>query len=154
MRSALRMVESLCATTMTVRPDIRLSRAACTSFSLVESRALVASSSSRILGSDTIALAMAMRCFCPPDSCVPLSPHIVSKRCGSLAMNCMAFALCAAASTSCGVAVSLPYLMFSMIVVANKTGSWETRPRDLRSHLTLRALRSTPSRRTEPDVGS
>ncbi len=44
------MVESLCATTMVVRPVLALSRAACTTFSLPVSRADVASSSSRIFG--------------------------------------------------------------------------------------------------------
>jgi hypothetical protein len=44
------MVESLCATTMVVRPVLALSRAACTTFSLPVSRADVASSSRRIFG--------------------------------------------------------------------------------------------------------
>uniref|UniRef100_A0A0D9YDK5 Uncharacterized protein n=1 Tax=Oryza glumipatula TaxID=40148 RepID=A0A0D9YDK5_9ORYZ len=38
------------------------------------SRALVASSNRSIFGSFKMALAIAIRCFCPPDSCVPLSP--------------------------------------------------------------------------------
>mmetsp|Transcript_49391 Transcript_49391/g.123444 ORF Transcript_49391/g.123444 Transcript_49391/m.123444 type:complete len:82 (+) Transcript_49391:100-345(+) len=77
-RWALRMVESLWAMTMTVRSRKLASRAACTALSLVLSRALVASSSSRILGSPTMARAIAMRCFCPPLICAPLSPHSVS----------------------------------------------------------------------------
>lgn len=43
-------------------------------FSLSLSRADVASSSRSILGLRINALAIAMRCFCPPLSCVPLSP--------------------------------------------------------------------------------
>mmetsp|Transcript_29512 Transcript_29512/g.71122 ORF Transcript_29512/g.71122 Transcript_29512/m.71122 type:complete len:107 (+) Transcript_29512:506-826(+) len=78
------MVDRRCAITTEVLPTMSLSSASCTSFSFSESRALVASSSSRILGSDTIALAMAMRCFCPPDSCAPLSPTMVSNPLGSL----------------------------------------------------------------------
>mmetsp|Transcript_11837 Transcript_11837/g.29653 ORF Transcript_11837/g.29653 Transcript_11837/m.29653 type:complete len:166 (+) Transcript_11837:402-899(+) len=160
--SAFWMVESLCAMTRVVLrppwwlplPSSSWSRAACTICSLLLSRALVASSSSSTLGFDTMARAMAMRCFWPPESCVPRSPHMVSKRWGSLEMNWRAFALWAAASTSWGVAVSLPYIMFSMMVVANRTGSCDTSPSDLRSHRTLRPLRSTPSRRTVPDVGS
>mmetsp|Transcript_23110 Transcript_23110/g.56987 ORF Transcript_23110/g.56987 Transcript_23110/m.56987 type:complete len:80 (-) Transcript_23110:1734-1973(-) len=77
MRSTLRIVDSLCATEMTVHPPTKSSRAACTSFSLSLSSALVASSNSRILGLDMIARAIAIRCFCPPLSCVPLSPQSV-----------------------------------------------------------------------------
>ena len=40
-------------------------------FSLSVSNADVASSNSNILGSLIKARAMATRCFCPPDSCVP-----------------------------------------------------------------------------------
>ena len=42
------------------------------------SRAEVASSNSRILGFLTMARAMAMRCFCPLDSCEPWAPTWVS----------------------------------------------------------------------------
>jgi len=47
-------------------------------FSLSVSRAEVASSSRRIFGFLTSARAIATRCFCPPLSCVPLSPTFVS----------------------------------------------------------------------------
>lgn len=47
-------------------------------FSLSVSKAEVASSSSRILGFLTIARAMAIRCFCPLDSCDPWAPTWVS----------------------------------------------------------------------------
>lgn len=50
----------------------------CTSLSLSESRAEVASSSSKIFGFLIRALAIANRCFCPPDNCSPLSPTNVS----------------------------------------------------------------------------
>mmetsp|Transcript_6267 Transcript_6267/g.9461 ORF Transcript_6267/g.9461 Transcript_6267/m.9461 type:complete len:87 (+) Transcript_6267:381-641(+) len=72
------MVERRWATTTDVRPTIRRSRASCTSFSFSESSADVASSSSRILGSLSSARAMAMRCFCPPESMTPRSPHCAS----------------------------------------------------------------------------
>mmetsp|Transcript_6020 Transcript_6020/g.16039 ORF Transcript_6020/g.16039 Transcript_6020/m.16039 type:complete len:87 (+) Transcript_6020:654-914(+) len=75
---ALRMVDSLCATTTLVRPTMTTSSACCTTFSECMSRAEVASSSSRILGFFTTALAMATRCFCPPESCTPRSPTSVS----------------------------------------------------------------------------
>lgn len=58
-----------------------LSSAACTMVSLSASRADVASSSRRILGLRTRALAMAILCFCPPLSWVPLSPTSVSNFC-------------------------------------------------------------------------
>ena len=58
-----------------------LSRASWTSFSLSLSRAEVASSSSSMRGLRTSALAMATRCFWPPDSWAPRSPTIVSYPC-------------------------------------------------------------------------
>mmetsp|Transcript_70880 Transcript_70880/g.207690 ORF Transcript_70880/g.207690 Transcript_70880/m.207690 type:complete len:88 (+) Transcript_70880:268-531(+) len=60
-------VESLCAMITVVLPDIKPSRASCTSCSFVPSNALVASSKSNTFGSRTTARAMATRCFCPPD---------------------------------------------------------------------------------------
>ncbi|KAF8087755.1 hypothetical protein N665_0568s0016 [Sinapis alba] len=45
-----------------------LSKASCTMLSELASRALVASSSNRIFGSFNIALAIAILCFCPPES--------------------------------------------------------------------------------------
>mmetsp|Transcript_16851 Transcript_16851/g.46053 ORF Transcript_16851/g.46053 Transcript_16851/m.46053 type:complete len:109 (+) Transcript_16851:229-555(+) len=108
MLSAWRMVESRCATTTTVRPPMSESSAACTTCSLWASRADVASSSSRMRGFATMARAMAMRCFCPPLSCVPRSPHSVSNLPGSSSMKAWALACCAAALISSSVAVSLP----------------------------------------------
>mmetsp|Transcript_73984 Transcript_73984/g.173690 ORF Transcript_73984/g.173690 Transcript_73984/m.173690 type:complete len:97 (-) Transcript_73984:1525-1815(-) len=78
MMSALRMVLRRWATTTQVRPTIRRSRASCTSFSLSASNELVASSRSKILGSLSKARAMAIRCFCPPLSMTPRSPHCAS----------------------------------------------------------------------------
>ncbi|URD95981.1 hypothetical protein MUK42_36061 [Musa troglodytarum] len=60
------------------------SRASCTSFSDSESSALVASSRSRIAGFFNIALAMAIRCFWPPESCSPLSPTYTVKHINSV----------------------------------------------------------------------
>ena len=53
---------------------VTLSNASWTICSLWESRADVASSNRRIFGSRITALAIAMRCFSPPDNWVPLSP--------------------------------------------------------------------------------
>ena len=60
--------------TNVVLPMDARSRAFWTSVSDSESRALVASSSKRIIGFLIIALAMAIRCFCPPDKSDPRSP--------------------------------------------------------------------------------
>mmetsp|Transcript_25962 Transcript_25962/g.76096 ORF Transcript_25962/g.76096 Transcript_25962/m.76096 type:complete len:99 (+) Transcript_25962:119-415(+) len=78
--SALRMVESRCATMKVVRfcAARSSSRAACTMRSLSESRADVASSRMRMDGRLRIARAMAMRCFCPPESWLPPWPTSVS----------------------------------------------------------------------------
>ena len=93
----------LCATMMVVLPSLARSSADCTVASLAESRAEVASSSSRMRGFRTSALtpatnlvdmfaqikfmyvhlAMAILCFCPPLSWAPLSPTKVSNFLGS-----------------------------------------------------------------------
>lgn len=73
-KSALWMVLNRWAMMSTVRPLVALSRASCTTRSDSASRALVASSSTRILGFLIKAREMAMRCFCPPDNVTPRSP--------------------------------------------------------------------------------
>mmetsp|Transcript_6156 Transcript_6156/g.21640 ORF Transcript_6156/g.21640 Transcript_6156/m.21640 type:complete len:356 (-) Transcript_6156:151-1218(-) len=78
MLSAPTIVLSLCAIAIDVRPTMSLSSASCTTFSLSLSSALVASSSSRMRGFFSTALAMATRCFCPPLSWIPRSPTSVS----------------------------------------------------------------------------
>mmetsp|Transcript_28312 Transcript_28312/g.39366 ORF Transcript_28312/g.39366 Transcript_28312/m.39366 type:complete len:83 (-) Transcript_28312:2469-2717(-) len=57
---------------------INLSNAACTTASLLLSKAEVASSNRRIAGFCRIARAMATRCFCPPLSLLPPIPTSVS----------------------------------------------------------------------------
>ncbi|MCO5594159.1 hypothetical protein L7F22_048182 [Adiantum nelumboides] len=81
------MVVSLWATTIVVRPSINSSRADCTTFSDSASRADVASSSSKIAGFFSTARAIATLCFCPPDSCTPLSPTCVLYPAGNPLMN-------------------------------------------------------------------
>ena len=105
MRSAPTTVDRRCAMTRTVWSLITRSSASCTTASLSESSALVAwqrlaqsaarppqpaigrrpyrgteraavtSSSRRTVGLRTSALAMAIRCFCPPDRDTPFSPQ-------------------------------------------------------------------------------
>ena len=79
--------------------------ASCTSCSLSESSALVASSSTSTGQSARSARAMAMRWRCPPDSFTPRSPVTVSKPCGSRSMNSKAFAW-RAASRICSIVAS------------------------------------------------
>eukprot|EP00966_Prymnesium_polylepis_P126511 2925814-Prymnesium_polylepis.1 len=73
---ALRMVLSRCAITTVVRCCWAMisSSAACTMRSLSLSSADVASSSSSTEGMRTKARAIAIRCFCPPESRPPLRP--------------------------------------------------------------------------------
>mmetsp|Transcript_61500 Transcript_61500/g.145436 ORF Transcript_61500/g.145436 Transcript_61500/m.145436 type:complete len:139 (+) Transcript_61500:1561-1977(+) len=100
MLSALRMVDRRWAMTMVVRPAMLLSSASCTTRSLSLSRADVASSNRSTRGFLRIARAIATLCFCPPDSCVPLSPTSVSNLSGRRWMKERALAAAAAASIS------------------------------------------------------
>mmetsp|Transcript_81269 Transcript_81269/g.169831 ORF Transcript_81269/g.169831 Transcript_81269/m.169831 type:complete len:96 (-) Transcript_81269:3634-3921(-) len=70
------MVLNRWAIVKVVRPALAVSRAACTTFSEVESRAEVASSKRRIFGFLIKARAMAQRCFWPPESLPPLLPTV------------------------------------------------------------------------------
>mmetsp|Transcript_84432 Transcript_84432/g.123513 ORF Transcript_84432/g.123513 Transcript_84432/m.123513 type:complete len:98 (-) Transcript_84432:37-330(-) len=96
--------------TMVVRFCVtrKLSSAACTMPSLSVSSALVASSSNSTDGFLIMARAIAMRCFCPPDSCPPFSPTSVSNLVGNSWMKSKAFDILAAASTSSFDAPGLP----------------------------------------------
>mmetsp|Transcript_12380 Transcript_12380/g.26097 ORF Transcript_12380/g.26097 Transcript_12380/m.26097 type:complete len:92 (-) Transcript_12380:2095-2370(-) len=89
--SAFLMVESLWATTTIVwlpsSSSISLSNASWTITSDSESSALVASSRRIILGFVIKALAIEIRCFCPPDSCEPSSPAMVSYPSGNDRIN-------------------------------------------------------------------
>lgn len=68
------MVDNLCATRILVLPIIMHSNASCTAFTERLSSALVALSSNKIVGFLSMARAIAIHCFCLPDSCNPLSP--------------------------------------------------------------------------------
>jgi len=154
--SASRIVDRRCAMTMVVRlcSDNKLSNAACTMRSLSVSSALVASSSSSTAGFLIIARAIAMRCFCPPDSCPPFSPTSVSNLDGNCSIKPNALAILAASYTSSSVDPGFPYWMFSAMVPEKSTGSCPTSPICCRSHLTFSCRRSTPSSFTTPESGS
>ncbi len=153
--SAFLIVDSLCATTIVDRCTITRSRASWTTCSDSASKALVASSSSKIFGSFTIALAIATLCFCPPESCTPRSPTVVLNPSGSAVMNLWAFATLLAASISVsGTTSSLPYEMFSLMVVLKSIGSWLTNPICCLNHRTWNCLMSIPSIKICPLSGS
>ena len=76
--SELTILDNLCATVIVVLFFVNFSRVLLISFSVSASRELVASSSSSIGASLSIALAMDIRCFWPPDKLLPPSPTIVS----------------------------------------------------------------------------
>mmetsp|Transcript_5025 Transcript_5025/g.19326 ORF Transcript_5025/g.19326 Transcript_5025/m.19326 type:complete len:157 (-) Transcript_5025:1807-2277(-) len=102
---ASRTVVNLCAMTMVVRcpPATECtnpSRASCTSISFSVSSAEVASSRINIAGLRSAARAMAMRCFCPPDSLEFFPPTMVLYPFGNDMMNSCAHAASAAATIS------------------------------------------------------
>ena len=72
-------VVSLWATMIEVRLSMTSQRAIWTLLWLSSSKALVASSSSKIDGLRTTALAIAILCFQPPDNLLPLMPHWMSQ---------------------------------------------------------------------------
>mmetsp|Transcript_2674 Transcript_2674/g.4539 ORF Transcript_2674/g.4539 Transcript_2674/m.4539 type:complete len:110 (+) Transcript_2674:280-609(+) len=82
------IVDSRCAIAKDVRPCLAASRAFETTCSLWLSKALVASSSSRIGGFLARPLHIATRCFWPPERRDPLGPTCVCQPC-ALSMNPM-----------------------------------------------------------------
>mmetsp|Transcript_55765 Transcript_55765/g.109164 ORF Transcript_55765/g.109164 Transcript_55765/m.109164 type:complete len:243 (+) Transcript_55765:191-919(+) len=178
--SARWTVESRCAITSVVRPFINLSRASCTSLSLCVSRAAVASSRTKILGFRRIALAMAILCLWPPDSCAPPSPTDCAYPLGNFMMNSWALASFAALSTSSSLtpegtekgghalgslpfpsftaarwaAAELPYAMLSATVPEKRPGDCPTTARRLQNQSGSRFLKSTPSKKTCPESGA
>ncbi|GMS99761.1 hypothetical protein PENTCL1PPCAC_21936, partial [Pristionchus entomophagus] len=54
----------------------------------------------RMVGLRMSALAIAIRCFCPPESCIPLWPTSVSSALGIFMTNLAAFAVSSAFMTS------------------------------------------------------
>ena len=112
------------ATTMVVRflLCMRLSKASCTTASLSESNADVASSNNNMAGSFKMARAIEIRCFCPPESCTPRSPTSVSYPLGKDKMKSCALAALAAAMTDSREAEGRPYAMFSAILPTKRIG--------------------------------
>lgn len=114
--------------------------------SLARSKAEVASSISSILGFFSRARAIAILCFCPPESWLPPLPTKVSNLSGSWFTKAAASAFVRASWISYSVALGLASSRFSLIEVANRTGSWPTYPTCALSQSRSRSLRSRPSR--------
>mmetsp|Transcript_26180 Transcript_26180/g.34909 ORF Transcript_26180/g.34909 Transcript_26180/m.34909 type:complete len:137 (+) Transcript_26180:824-1234(+) len=118
----------------------------------------VASSNSKIRGLRTRALAIAIRCFCPPLSCTPRSPTSVSYPNGRPSMKDDALANLAASSISfidgSYSVPSSPYIIFLRTDLANNVGSWETTVTCRLSHSGLKSCTLLPSMQTSPFDGS
>mmetsp|Transcript_26552 Transcript_26552/g.26213 ORF Transcript_26552/g.26213 Transcript_26552/m.26213 type:complete len:106 (+) Transcript_26552:377-694(+) len=105
-----------------------------------------------MLGFFSKALAMATLCFCPPDSKDPLTPTSVSNLFSKSSIKAASASL-AAFSISSSVASILPILIFSLIDVLNKIGSWLTKPiNSLKAEISYCVI-STPSINTVPFSG-
>mmetsp|Transcript_3846 Transcript_3846/g.11780 ORF Transcript_3846/g.11780 Transcript_3846/m.11780 type:complete len:154 (+) Transcript_3846:134-595(+) len=129
MASALRTVESLCATSRTEQEPRAMSASSdCwTLASDSASKAEVASSRKRSLGSRRKARAMEMRCRCPPEILTPRSPMRVSYPLGNSTMNSSARAARAAVVTlASGTSPRTPYLMLAAIVASKSSVVWAT----------------------------
>mmetsp|Transcript_38183 Transcript_38183/g.92405 ORF Transcript_38183/g.92405 Transcript_38183/m.92405 type:complete len:126 (+) Transcript_38183:384-761(+) len=97
-------------------------------FSVMVSKAEVASSNKTNGGSFNKHRAMAARCFSPPESLSPRSPTMVSQPNSSSLMkssNCASFAAC---SSSSSVASRLPYRKLERIVSLNMQVACGTTP--------------------------
>mmetsp|Transcript_66307 Transcript_66307/g.173846 ORF Transcript_66307/g.173846 Transcript_66307/m.173846 type:complete len:238 (-) Transcript_66307:2031-2744(-) len=102
------IVDSRCAMTKAEPFLASLSRACCTSFSFSASRDAVASSSRMTSGLRTMARAMAIRCFCPPEKLPPPEATVVMSLSGFSCRKSQATASRQACSISSSVASSRP----------------------------------------------
>ena len=152
--SAIAIVAGRWAITIVVRPCITVCIAARISCSFDGSTALVASSSTRIRGSATIALAIAIRWRWPPDSEYPRSPISVSYPSGSSTTKSWAPASRAAASMRVRSAVGSAKAMLAATVSWNSNVSSNTTPTARRTSWTATSRTSTPSISTVPRCGS
>mmetsp|Transcript_12916 Transcript_12916/g.21926 ORF Transcript_12916/g.21926 Transcript_12916/m.21926 type:complete len:156 (+) Transcript_12916:245-712(+) len=154
MRSAVRTVDSRCAITIVVRFWPRSLRAACTSRSVRESSALVASSSSTRGGSFSRHRAMATLCFSPPESFSPRSPTLVCHWSGSERMKVRICAFSQLFSISSMVASMRPYRTLCRMVSLNRHVSCGTTPMARRIDFCVKVATSFPPISTDPLRGS
>ena len=111
---------------MTVLSFISLFKLSCIFFSLSTSRLADISSRIRIGASLRNALAIDNLCLSPPESSAPFSPTLVLKPSGSFSIKSIQLARAAASFTSSSVALSLPSLIFSSMLVLKRVTSWNT----------------------------
>ena len=133
---------------------INFSRASCTSFSDSVSSDEVASSKINICGFLNIVRAIAIRCFCPPESFKPLSPTMVSNPFSVSRKNWYAFANFDASINSSSVTLSFPKIMLFLIVSLNSIVSCGTSPIIFLKLSSLIFLNSIPSIKIVPPVTS
>ena len=102
------------------------------------------------------ALAMAILCFYPPESCPPDDPTYVCKPVllNLVLINFQALAAIRASIISSSVASGFDNLMFSSIDVLKRTGSYPTYPTNCLYDVRFRDFKSIPSTFTTPLVGS
>ena len=120
------MVASLWAIVTIVLPFVSSDMAACIKCSFSGSTLAVASSSMMIGASLSIALAIEIRCFSPPDRLPPPSPITVSYLSGNAMMKSWQHAFFAAAIISSSVASDFPKQMLFLIVSLNRYTFWNT----------------------------
>lgn len=123
-----------------------LSRVFWINFSFFLSKAEVASSNRRICGFLRSALAIAILCFCPPDNWPPPEPTKVLIPSSRVLTKSMASACLRASLIYSSVASSLPNRRFSLMDIANRTGSCPTYPILDLSHPRSMSFKFIPSR--------
>ena len=111
---------------MSVFPRVRAEMAACSSASFSGSTLAVASSKITMGASFSMARAMEMRCFSPPESEPPPSPKTVSYPSGSAMIKSWQQAALAAATTCSWVASGRPNLMLFSTVSLKRYTDWNT----------------------------
>ena len=122
--------------------------------SLPISKAEVASSRRSNLGFFRRTLAIAILCFWPPESWLPLFPTKVSSFSLSSVMKSKAEAFLKASYISSSELSSLARIRFSLIEVAKRTGYWVIYPIWLLSQSRSISFRLFPSRSISPSSGS
>ena len=127
----------------------------CISCSVSISSAEVESSMIKIGVCFASALAMLIRCFCPPESPTPRSPMTVSYSSGIFSIKLLACASLDAFRTIASSIYSfLPSFTFSLMVSEKRNTSCITMEMLLRSCFKDSSRISTPSRRIQPSVAS
>ena len=143
-----------CVMMTTVIPRFRLMSRSRPSIDSVVfgSRAEVASSQSRSFGSDAMALAIATRCFCPPESC---EGYAFSRSASPTSVkSCLALASASVRRTP--ISSSGKQMFRSTVLCSSRLNCWKIMPierRTSRRSLSFISERLCPSKNTSPEVG-